>query len=249
MRIFEAEEVVKNFGGLTAVDHVSLSVEKGEIFGLIGPNGAGKTTFLNCIAGAYKPTAGVVKFLGENVTGFRADSMCRKGVSRTFQISRPFPRLTALENVKVGAIFGDAQEHSTPPEKRAKEALDFVKFPLPKNTLADHLNAVQLKRLDLARALACNPKLLLLDELAAGLTPGELEGIMDLIKKIRDKGITIIIVEHLMKVIRGICERIAVLDYGKKIAEGSTDEVMKKPRVIEAYLGARKIHETLGREK
>jgi branched-chain amino acid transport system ATP-binding protein len=157
--------------------------------------------------------------------------------------------LSALENVKVGAIFGDAKEQSSPPEKRAEEILNFVKFPLPKDTLADHLNAVQLKRLDLARALACNPKLLLLDELAAGLTPGELEEMMDLIKKIRDRGITIIIVEHLMKVIRGICERIAVLDYGKKIAEGTTDEVMKKPRVIEAYLGARKVHENLGKRR
>lgn len=241
MKIFETEHVVKNFGGLTAVDHVSLNVEEGEIFGLIGPNGAGKTTFLNCIAGVYKPTSGVVKFLGQDVTGSRADVMCRKGISRTFQISRPFPRLTALENVKVGAIFGAFHDHSIPAEKRAEEALDFVKFPLAKDTLADHLNAVQLKRLDLARAFACAPKLLLLDELAAGLTTGELEEIMDLIKKIRDRGITIIIVEHLMKVIRGICERIAVLDYGKKIAEGSTDEVMNNPLVIEAYLGSQKI--------
>lgn len=241
MRIFETQKVVKSFGGLTAVNTVSVNVEEGEIFGLIGPNGAGKTTFLNCIAGAYKPTSGVVRFLGENVTGSRADVMCRKGVSRTFQISRPFPRLTALENVKVGAIFGASGDYSIPAEKRAEDVLNFVKFPLPKDTLADHLNAVQLKRLDLARAFACAPKLLLLDELAAGLTTGELEEIMDLIKKIRDRGVTIIIVEHLMKVIRGICDRIAVLVYGEKIAEGTTDEVMRNPLVIEAYLGSQKI--------
>ncbi|MBD3305754.1 ATP-binding cassette domain-containing protein [candidate division KSB3 bacterium] len=241
MKLFEAEDVVKTFGGLTAVDHVSVSVEKGEIFGLIGPNGAGKTTFLNCIAGAYKPTSGTVRLLGEEVTGARSDVMCRKGVSRTFQISRPFPQLSVLENVKVGAIFGDTRQHSVSADERAEEALEFVKFPLPSHTLADHLNAVQLKRLDLARALACNPQLLLLDELAAGLTPGELEEIMALIKSIQQQGITIIIVEHLMKVIRGICERIVVLDYGKKIAEGTTDEVMQKPRVIEAYLGARNV--------
>jgi branched-chain amino acid transport system ATP-binding protein len=240
LKIFETEQVVKNFGGLTAVDHVSLNVEEGEIFGLIGPNGAGKTTFLNCIAGAFKPTSGAVKFLGEDVTGFRADVMCRKGVSRTFQISRPFPRLTVLENVKVGAIFGAAHESMSSAQKRAEDALEFVNFPLSKDTFAEHLNAVQLKRLDLARALACNPKLLLLDELAAGLTTGELEEIMALIKKIRDRGMTIIIVEHLMKVIRGICERIAVLEYGQKIAEGTTDEVMTNPKVVEAYLGSQK---------
>jgi branched-chain amino acid transport system ATP-binding protein len=241
LKLFEAENVVKHFGGLTAVDHVSLQVQEGEIFGLIGPNGAGKTTFLNCIAGALKPTSGTVSFLGEDVTGCRADVMCRKGLSRTFQISRPFPRLSVLENVKVGAIFGAAHASTGTAQKRAEEALEFVKFPLSEDTLANHLNTVQLKRLDLARAIACHPKLLLLDELAAGLTTGELEEIMDLIKKIRDRGMTIIIVEHLMKVIRGICERIVVLEYGQKIAEGTTHEVMINPKVVEAYLGSQKL--------
>jgi len=236
--ILQLREIVKAFGGLVAVDHVSLQVEEGEIFGIIGPNGAGKTTLLNCITGAYSPTSGVLNFLGEeNLAGSPPEVMCKKGISRTFQISRPFPRLTALENVTVGALFGASAGAPQPPEDRAADALDFVRFPLPKGTLAAHLNAVQLKRLDLARAFAGGPKLLLLDELAAGLTEGELEEIMDLIKRIRERGITIVIVEHIMKVIRGLCDRIAVLNYGKKISEGIPDQIMKDSKVIEAYLG------------
>jgi branched-chain amino acid transport system ATP-binding protein len=235
--IIKTNGLVKNFGGLIAVNSVSLHVEKGEILGLIGPNGAGKTTFLNCISGALRSNGGTVHFLGEETTGASADQLCRMGMSRTFQISRPFPRLTALENVLVGSAFGACGGNSKTEETLAEEALDFVNFPMPKDTPADRLNAVQLKRLDLARALACEPQLLLLDEVSSGLTPTELDEVMDLIKQIQERGITMIVVEHIMRVIMGVSDRIVVLQYGEKIAEGMPDEIANDERVIEAYLG------------
>jgi branched-chain amino acid transport system ATP-binding protein len=235
--MLEAKNVVKRFGGLVAVDHVSMTVHQGQIVGLIGPNGAGKTTFLNSISGTYTPDGGTVHFLGKKTTGFRSDTMCHLGLSRTFQISQPFPKLTALENVKVSSIFGRQRDGRGEHDSWSREMLDYVEFPMPADTMAENLNTVQLKRLDLARALASKPKLLLLDELAAGLTTGELDDLMDIIRKINASGITIVMVEHIMRVIMGLCEHVVVIHYGKKIAEGEMSEVANDPNVTEAYLG------------
>jgi branched-chain amino acid transport system ATP-binding protein len=224
---------------LTAVDEISMGVEPVEIVGLIGPNGAGKTTFLNCLAGTYRPTAGSVAFLDHDTTGLKPNQMCRLGMARTFQIPRPFPRLTALENVLVGAVFGGHRDRHWSARDKAQEMLDFVQFRQDLDTPAQHLNAVQLKRLDLARALACGPRMLLLDELASGLTEAELNGMIELIRAIRDRmNLGIIVVEHIMKFITGICDRIVAIQYGALLGEGTPAEVMANPRVIEAYLGS-----------
>ncbi len=238
MSLLELDGVTKRFGGLTAVNNVTFRVEEGEIFGLIGPNGAGKSTLLNCLAGALRPNAGTVRFNGKDTTGLPADKMCRLGVGRTFQIPRPFPRLSVLENVVVAASFGDPNAEHGMAAARALEMLRYVDFPRPVSTIAGHLNAVQLKRLDLARALASRPKLLFLDEFASGLTPSELTTIAALLRKIRDDGVTIVMVEHVMRLILDLCKNLAVLQYGELIAQGDAATVAQDEKVREAYLGA-----------
>ena len=237
MALIELNGITKRFGGLTAVRDVTFNVEAGEIFGLIGPNGAGKSTLLGCIAGDLRPNAGTVRFDGHDTTALPADRMCRLGLGRTFQIPRPFPHLSVLENVLVAATFGDPNLHGEAVAHRATEMLEYVSFPRAAATIASHLNAAQLKRLDLARALASHPKLLLLDELAAGLTPSELASMAGLLRRIRADGVTILMVEHVMRLILELCDRLSVLQYGELIAHGDAATVASDERVREAYLG------------
>jgi len=234
--ILDIDAVVKKFGGLTALDRVSLRVEEGEIVGVIGPNGAGKSTLLNVIAGVYKPTSGNVYFQGAKISGLSPDRICQRGIARTFQIPRSFSKMTVFENILVAATFGKPGAKKDP-AVLANEILSFVNFPLPGDTPAAFLNTAQLRRLDLARALASRPKLLLLDESAAGLTPNELADLQALVFKIRDQGTTVLIVEHLMRLIMQLCDRIAVLQYGVKIADGTPTEITNNEIVTTAYLG------------
>lgn len=238
--VLRTEGVEKRFGGLIAVNDVSISVKQGEIYGIIGPNGAGKTTFLNCISGFYKPEKGKIFFKDQDIAKLAPNQLCHRGLARTFQIVRSFPKMTALDNVKVAAIFG-GNEHKDP-VKKAAELMDFVGFSLDKNILTENLNTIQLKQLELARALATKCELLLLDEVAAGLTPTDLPGFIALIKRIRDSGVTIICIEHVMKFIMEACDRITVLQFGKQIAEGTVEEIKANPKVAEAYLGEEHVH-------
>ena len=236
-KILETQGVCKYFGGLKAVEDVSLALKKGQILGLIGPNGAGKTTFQNCIAGTYPPTSGQVILDGKDITGLNANHCCHFGLARTYQIVKFFPQMTVLENVMVGSVFG--KSHQKPNARKiAIKMLDFVEFPMGHDVIAENLNTVQLKRLELARALATDCKLLFLDEVAAGLTPSELVDITSLILRIRGNGTSILIVEHLMKLIMNVCDQIVVLNFGRKIADGTPGEISEDPVVSKAYLGA-----------
>lgn len=231
--------ITKQIGGLCAVSGVDLEIGRDEIVGLVGPNGAGKTTLLNMISGISAPTAGTIVFCGEDITGLPADRICRKGIAKTFQIAESFPGLSALECAMVGSLFGNQATIGMAQAKTdATSVLDSVGFPHEKlDTTIRNLNVVELKRVQLARALASRPRLLLLDELTTGLNPKESREAVDLIRKIRDTGVSILIIEHVMSVIMGVSDRIVVLDHGEKIAEGHPDEVVNNQRVIDTYLG------------
>jgi branched-chain amino acid transport system ATP-binding protein len=238
MSLLELNRVTRSFGGLVAVKSVDLTVDEGEIVGLIGPNGAGKTTLFNLITGAFRPNSGSILFEGADVTREAPHARCKLGIARTFQLVRPFAHLSVLDNVAVGCIYG----RSPAPSRRAAEAaaletLKLIGLADRAASTARSLTLVDRKRLELARALATRPRLLLLDELLAGLNPSEVVLAMDLVRRVRDAGITIVMVEHLVKALFGVSDRVAVLSAGEKICEGTPEFVSQDPRVVGAYLG------------
>lgn len=236
--ILSTYKATKTFGGLVALNEVDFQLYEREILGLIGPNGAGKTTLFNVIAGVHNPNSGRVDFRDEKISGLRPDQICKKGIARTFQITKPFLEMSTLENVMVGACFGAHKRRTLKSsEKQALDTLDFLGIGPKKNVSASQLTLVERKRLEIARALSTDPTILLLDEVIGGLNPTETVEVMDLIKKIRARGITVLMIEHVMKAIMGVSDRVIVLHYGRKLAEGYPEDVVKNQEVIEAYLG------------
>lgn len=235
--ILQVEGVTKRFGGLQALTQVTFDLPEGQIMGLIGPNGAGKTTLFNCINGVYTPEEGRVRFHGEDVTGSKTYEMARRGLARTHQIVQPLEELTVRENVIAGACFGRENHNLHSAEEIADEVMEFLGIHSRAEQLAASLNVAQKKRLEMARALSARPYLLLLDEVLAGLNPSEIGDMVETVKKIRERGITIIMIEHVMKAVMNVSDRMIVLDYGQQIAEGTPEEIANNPKVIEAYLG------------
>jgi len=238
MPILEGHGITKHFGGLAAVSNVDFHIDQGEIVGLIGPNGAGKTTLFNLISAALPLSSGEIRFKGQKLNGLKPHRICKMGISRTFQETKVFGNMPVLQNVLVGAFFGTPTRISGADAAReASQALEFVGLSAMSMTPVKDLTLVSQKRVEVARALATKPELLLLDELMAGLNPAEVSEAMELVTKIRDKGITILMVEHVMKAIMGICERVIVLHHGEKIAEGTCNEISCNKTVIDIYLG------------
>ncbi len=247
--LLSVQGVNKYFGGLQALMNVTFDLPEGQILGLIGPNGAGKTTLFNAINGVYPPNEGRIIFRDKDVTRAKPYDHARLGMARTHQIVQPLNELSVRENVMVGACFGHENQHLSHAARIADEVLEFVGLAPRADQPAGSLNVAQKKRLEMARALAARPYLLLLDEVLAGLNSSEIDGMVQTVLKIREQGITIIMIEHVMKAVMNVSDRILVLDYGQQIAEGSPEEIAKDEKVIEAYLGDPKLAEQLLEEE
>lgn len=238
--ILQVNEVIKQFGGLKAVNNVSFDVKEKEILGIIGPNGAGKTTLFNLISGSFPVTSGTVQFNGEDITNKKSYTICKKGIGRTYQVVKPFGGITVLENVMVGAFNQKATAKEA--KEYALQILEMVGLDKKKNQIGKSLTIADKKRLEVAKALATQPTLLLLDEVMAGLNPTEVQEMLPVIRSIRDSGITIVIIEHIMEVIMAVCDRIVVIHHGEKIAEGTPNEIANNDEVIKAYFGEEVTH-------
>lgn len=241
--ILEMRHVTRRFAGLIAVDDVSFVLQRGEVLGVIGPNGAGKTTLISLISGTLSPSAGDICFEGRSLARVPAYRRARLGIGRTFQIMRPFPGLSVLDNVAIGALFGhgDRQVQLSQAREQARAQLDFVGLGASVDRRADELGGPGRKRLELAKALAMQPKVLLCDEVMAGLNLVEIEEVIEVIRKVRDEGISILVIEHVIKAIKSLSDRLLVLHHGEKIAEGEPGHVLASQAVIEAYLGKRRV--------
>ncbi|MCM3113766.1 ABC transporter ATP-binding protein [Neobacillus sp. MER 74] len=234
-KILEVKNISKRFHGLLAVNDLSFQINKGEILGVIGPNGAGKSTTFNLITGVYKPDSGEVIMNGEKINGLSSDEICKKGLSRTFQVTRPFGDMTVMQNVMVGGFLKTSNFNEA--KRKAMEMIEFVGLSEKAQSVARTLSIIDQRRLEFARSLATQPKLLLLDECLAGLNNREVEEAIELIRKVKASGITLVVIEHVMKVINAISDRVVVLNFGSKLMEGLPKDVMSNPVVVEAYLG------------